>query len=272
MLRTLSLRLFLAAALAAGAVPAAAGAADLRVCADPDYMPFSNKAGQGFENKVAEYVAQALGEKLVYVWANTRGNGGFDQFVHENLNKKKCDVVMDVPYASDNILASEPYYISSYVFIYPKKKHYDITSMDSPALKSLRIGFEADTPAENGLKLRTLIIHATPFDSTDAPNSDTDEMLQALAVGKIAVGVTWEPAVGYYLRGLPQYAVVAVPNSRSQGAPEQYAFPMSMAARLGDTKTRDKLNRVIASHKAQLATILARSGVKLYQPADIASQ
>jgi mxaJ protein len=271
-IRTKLARFVFAAAFMAVALPAAAGAADLRVCADPDYMPFSDKAGEGFENKVAAYTAHALGEKLVYVWASTRGNGGFDQFVHENLDKKKCDVVMDVPYAADNILATEPYYISSYVFIYPKKKHYDISSMDSPALKGLRIGFEADTPAENGLKLRTLIIHATPFDSTDAPNSDTDEMLQALAAGKIAVGVTWEPAVGYYLRTLPQYAVVAVPNSRSQGSPEQYAFPMSMAARLGDSATRDKLNRVIAAHKAQLTAILAHNGVKLYQPADIASQ
>lgn len=235
-------------------------------------MPFSNKAGEGFENKVAAYVAHALGDKLVYVWASTRSSGGFDQFIHDTLNKKKCDVVMDVPYATDSVLASQPYYISSYVFIYPKKKHYNISSMDSPALKDLRIGFEADTPAENGLKLRTLILHATPFDSTDAPNSDTDEMLQALSVGKIAVGVTWEPAVGYYLRSMPQYSVVAVPNSRSQGSPEQYAFPMSMAARLGDTATRDRLNRVITAHKAELTAILARNGVKLYVPSDVASQ
>ena len=239
-MRTILARSILLAVIAFGAAPAAAQAADLRVCADPDYMPFSNKAGDGFENKVAEYVAHALGEKLVYFWASTRGAGGYDQFVHETLDKKKCDVVMDVPYAADNILASEPYYVSSYVFIYPKKKHYDISSMDSPALKDLRIGF--------------------------------DEMLQALAAGKISVGVTWEPAVGYYLRTLPQYAVVAVPNSRSQGAPEQYAFPMSMAARLGDTATRDKLTRVIRAHKAQLTGILARNGVKLYQPADVASQ
>jgi mxaJ protein len=266
----------MASALALGALTAVAaapaGASDLRVCADPDYMPFSDKAGEGFENRVAAYVARALGDKLVYVWASTRGAGGFDQFIHDTLDKKKCDVVMDVPYASDNVLPTQPYYISSYVFVFPKRKHYAIESMDSPALKDLRIGFEADTPAENGLKMRTLILHATPFDSTDTPNAETDEMLQALAAGKISVGVTWEPAVGYYLRSLPQYAVVPVPNSRSQGSPEQYAFPMSMAARVGDSATRDRLDRVIEAHKAQLTTILARNGVKLYQPSDLASQ
>ena len=253
-------------------LPAGARAADLRVCADPNYMPFSNEAGQGFENQLASFVARAMGANLVYHWASSRGPGGFDDFVHDNLNKKKCDVVMDVPYASDNVLATQPYYVSSYVFIYPARKNYDITSMDSPALKNLRIGFESDTPAENGLKLRTLILHAVPFDATDAPTSSTDEMLHALTAGRIAVGVTWEPAVGYYLRSMPQLRVVAVPNSRSQGSPEQYAFPMSMAVRIGDTATRAKLDRVIAAHKPELTAILARNGVKLYRPSDVASQ
>ena len=261
------------AALALGLLaPLAANAADLRVCADPNYMPFSNKAGQGFENQVAAFVAKAMNAKLTYVFASTRGTGGFDQFVHEYLDKKKCDVVMDVPYASDNVLATQPYYISSYVFIYPKKKHYDISSMDSPALQKLQIGFESDTPAENGLKLRTLILHSKPFDSTDGPNASSDDMLYALASGQINVGVTWEPAVGYYLRTLPQYTVVAVPNSRSQGSPEQYAFPMAMAARVGDTATRDRLDRVIAAHKSELTAILARNGVKYYRPSDVATQ
>ena len=262
----------LAALLIGSACPVGARAADLRVCADPNYMPFSNKAGQGFENQLAAFVAHAMGANLVYHWATTRGPGGFDDFVHDNLNEKKCDVVMDVPYASENVLATKPYYVSSYVFIYPTKKNYDITSMDSPALKNLKIGFEADTPAENGLKLRTLIVHGVPFDATEGPDASTDEMLHALTDGRIAVGVTWEPAVGYYLRTMPQLRVVAVPNSRSQGSPEQYAFPMSMAARLGDTATQARLDRVIAAHKAELTAILARNGVKLYRPSDVASQ
>jgi len=261
-----------ASALALGLVtPARANAADLRVCADPSYMPFSNRAGEGFENQLAAYVAHAMGAKLVYHWASSRGPGGFDDFVHDTLNKKKCDVVMDVPYASDNVLATQPYYVSSYVFIYPAKKNYDITSMDSPALKNLKIGFESDTPAENGLKLRTLILHSVPFDATEGPDASTDAMLHALKNGRIAVGVTWEPAVGYYLRSMPQLRVVAVPNSRSQGSPEQYAFPMSMAVRLGDKATQAKLDRVIAAHKAELTAILSRNGVKLYRPPDVAS-
>jgi len=271
-MRTFIRTLITCAALVAALGPAAARASDLRVCSDPNYLPFSNRAGQGFENRIASFVAKALGEKLVYYWSNTRGPGGFDQFVHETLDKGKCDVVIDVPYASDNVLTTHPYYVSSYVFVFPKSKHYDITSMDSPDLKRAKIGFEENTPAENGLQLRTLILHAVAFDSADTAAKSPAEMLDALDSGRISVGVTWEPAVGMFLRARPNLAVVAVPNSRSQGSPEQYAFPMAMGARTGDNATRGRLNRVIDAHAHELTAILARNGVMLYKPQDVANQ
>src|SRR5690349_13460775 len=129
----------------------------LSVCADPNYLPYSNRAGEGFENKVAEAVARALGEKLEYTWASQRGHGGFPQFLSSTLDSKKCDVVMSLPYGSREELTTRPYYVSSYVFVFARGKNYDIHSLDSPALKRLKIGFERDTPAEDGLKIRGLI-------------------------------------------------------------------------------------------------------------------
>ena len=43
-------------------------AAPLRVCADPNNLPFSNERGEGFENRIAELVARELGRPLEYVW------------------------------------------------------------------------------------------------------------------------------------------------------------------------------------------------------------
>src|SRR3954452_2837289 len=77
-----------------------ASAKTFRVCADPDYLPFSNRAGDGFENKIAVAVARALGQPLEYVWANSRGRGGFPEFVALTLDAKKCDVVMGLPYGN----------------------------------------------------------------------------------------------------------------------------------------------------------------------------
>jgi mxaJ protein len=242
--------------------------APLRVCADPDYMPFSNRAGAGFENKIAQQVAHELGTTVHYTWASMRANGGYDQFIHDYLDAGKCDVVVDVPYASENVTATDPYYISSYVFVYPKRKNYPIASLDSPVLKTLRIGFEADTPAETGLQMRALILHSTVFDIGDTEGASPVEMLDALKSGKIAVGITWEPAIGYYLRQRPEVAVVSVPNTRTLGSPEQYAFPMAMGVRKGNTALAAQLNAVIARGKPRLTAILTRYGVRLYKPTD----
>ena len=107
----------------------------LGVCADPDYLPYSNRAGEGFENKIAAAVAKALGEKVEYTWASSRGHGGFPQFLSSTLDAKKCSVIMNIPYGSREELTTRPYYASSYVFVFSKNKNYRIGSMDSPALR-----------------------------------------------------------------------------------------------------------------------------------------
>src|ERR1051325_8531727 len=167
----------------------------LTVCADPNYLPYSNRAGEGFENKVASAVAKALGEPLEYTWASHRAHGGFTQFLSTTLDAKKCDVVMSIPYGSREELTTRPYYISSYVFIYKKDRRYNITSMDSPALKKLKIGFERDTPVEDGLKMRGLVPGGVAFDVGDDSSKSPVTMLQAVESGQVDVMITWQPAV-----------------------------------------------------------------------------
>src|SRR5262249_7236874 len=154
----------------------------------------SNMSGQGFENKVAEAVATALGERVQYTWASYRGHGGFPQFLSTTLDAKKCEVVMSIPYRSREELTTRPYYDSSYVFVFERGKNYDIKSMDSPVLKRLRIGFERDTPAEDGLKMRGLIPGTVvPFDVSDEGSESPATMLNALRSGRIDVLITWQP-------------------------------------------------------------------------------
>src|SRR5215469_108030 len=98
----------------------------LKVCADADFLPYSNRAGEGFENKVAGAVAMWLGEPVEYTWASYRGHGGFPQFLSSTLDAKKCDLVMSIPYGSREELTTRPYYISSYVFIFSRNKNYSI--------------------------------------------------------------------------------------------------------------------------------------------------
>jgi len=234
----------------------------LTVCADPDYLPYSNRSGEGFENKIALAVGNALGEKVQYTWASHRGHGGFTQFLSSTLDAQKCDVVMSIPYGSREELTTRPYYISSYVFVFPKSKKYDITSMDSPVLKRLKVGFERETPAEDALKMRGLIPGiAVPFDVSDEGSESPAIMLTALKDGKIDVLITWQPAIGSFLKAYPDLEVAVVPNTRALGAPEQYSFPMSMGVREGNEALKKRLDDVIEKHQAELTSILKESGV-----------
>jgi mxaJ protein len=239
----------------------------LKVCGDPNYLPYSNQAQQGFENKVAGAVSRWLGEPLEYTWSSYRGHGGFPQFLSATLDSGKCDVVMNIPYGSREELTTRPYYISSYVFVFPKSRNYAIGSMDSPVLKRLRIGLERDTPAEEGLKMRGLIpgtIRA--FDISENSSESPASMLTALKSGQIDILITWQPAIGAFLRDYPEMEVVPVPNGRTLGPPEQYAFPMSMGVREGNEALKRRLDDVIQKHQADLTSLLSENGVRLYPP------
>ncbi len=267
----MTLRFAFALALALAVLPSGRTATaqtggPLRVCADADYMPYSTRDGKGFENKVALTVARALGKTVAFTWDSERGRGGFEEFLDRTLRARRCDVVVNVPYASENLSVTRPYYISSYVFVFPRNKHYAVTSMDSPVLRNLRIGFETDTPAEMGLKLRALITHAQPFDVGGDPSLSPSAILDAVQRGTINVAVTWEPSIGYFLRSRPSLAVVPVPNTRALGSPEQYNFAMAMATRPDDKELTARLDDVITRHRADLQEILTAYGVRLYRP------
>ncbi len=240
----------------------------LRVCADPDYLPYSNRAGEGFENKIAEAVAKMLGTTVEYTWESTRGTGGFPQFLQTTLEANKCDVVMSLPYGSAEAHTTQPYYTSSYVFVFKKKNNYNIESMDSPVLRRLRIGFEEDTPVEDAIKIRGMYPKATHFDIATNSEESPAGMLDAVQQSRIDVLITWEPAIGGFLGKHPDFEVVPVPNDRALGPPEQFSFPMSMGVREGDETLRKALDDVIAKHKAELTSILNRQGVKPFMPKD----
>jgi mxaJ protein len=251
---------------AAGSPVLSAQRTPLRVCADPDYLPFSNRAGEGFENKIAEAVAKALGQTVQYTWANSRGRGGFPEFLSLTLDAKKCDVVMGIPYGNREELTTQPYYVSSYVFVFKKGRNYDIKSMDSAVLRQLKIGLEGDTPVEDGVKIRGMLSRAKIFDVGSTSGESPATMLDALEKGQIDVLITWEPAIGRFLSRYRDVDLIAVPNARTLGAPEQYVFPISMAVRQGDEALKKRLDQVILDHQSALTAILTQYGVKLYTP------
>jgi mxaJ protein len=240
----------------------------LRVCADPDYLPFSNAAGEGFENKVAVVLAASMGRKLEYQWASSRGEGGFSNFLADNLEKKKCDVVMDLPYGDQEEGFTKPYYVSSYVFISKKSNHYGIQTMSAPILRSIKIGYEDGTTPETALQMLNLVGNAVPYHIADDPSASPEQLLQAVQDNKVGVMITWEPAIGDFLKKYPDLEVRDVPAEEyAPGIPQVgYTYQMAIGIRPDDTELKAALNKALAANKPQIDAILAQYNVRLYGP------
>jgi mxaJ protein len=138
--------------------------------------------------------------------------------------------------------------------------------MQSPSLRAMKIGFESDTAPEAALKIAGLTNNAVEFHVADSPGGSPKSMLQAIEDGKIGVLITWEPAIGYFLKDYPDLAVTRVPNQEmGPGLPSlRYTFAMAMAVRKNDTALKDALNAVIKAHRQDLDAILAQYNVKTY--------
>src|SRR4051812_9586874 len=164
---------------------ASAQSEQLRVCADPDNMPFSNSNKQGFENSIAQIVARALGEQLTYVWQRM-GRG----FVREYLNAGKCDLLIGIPSNYHPVLTTIPYYRSTYEFVSRRDRNLQFASFDAPEIRGLRVGVqvleEEYAPPGQALARRGLQNQIVGFDTT---GDGADSIIDAVAEGKIDLAV-----------------------------------------------------------------------------------
>src|SRR4051794_36669798 len=103
------------------APPVGASAPVLRVCADPNNLPFSNRRGEGFENAIAALLARDLGRTLAYAWWPQRRG-----FARNTLSAGACDVMVGVPSGYELAWTTRPYYRSTYVFVTRRDRHLGI--------------------------------------------------------------------------------------------------------------------------------------------------
>src|SRR3982750_2355736 len=84
-------------------------ARELRVCNDPNNLPFSNSRLEGFENKIVDVIANELQVNVQYTWwAERRG------FVRNTLNAGLCDLIPGTVSGMGMLRTTVPYYRSTY--------------------------------------------------------------------------------------------------------------------------------------------------------------
>lgn len=247
------------------ALPASA-VAPLRVCADPNSLPYSNQQQQGFENVLAQMVAHDLGTTVSYYWFPQR-----HKFFAKTLLAGQCDVVMEVPENMQSVLTTEPYYRSSYVFVSPQSRNLRISSFDDPRLHNLRIGVHVtgenddSLPPNAALLRRGLARNLVGFSIFGAlsEQSPAADLIQAVADGAVDVAVVWGPLGGYFARhsSIPLEVTPVCTSTLDAGLP--FGFDIAMGVRPGDTALRDQLNGVILRHSAEIRQVLESYGVPL---------
>jgi mxaJ protein len=247
-------------ALAAPIVAAGArtGAPPLRVCADPNNLPFSNDKGEGFENRLAELLAEDLQTRVEYTWWPQRRG-----FIRNTLQAGACDVVMGFPTSSELVRTSEPYYRSTYVFVMPRTRRPVLTSMDDRRLRSLRVGVQmigddfANSPPAHALAARGLTDNVVGFSvlgDYSKPNPPA-RIVEAVASGDIDVALVWGPLAGYFARRSSPPLVVAPIAERAHG-PLPFVFDISMAVRKDDAARVRVLNGFLSRRKQAIDAVL----------------
>jgi mxaJ protein len=238
----------------------------LRVCADPNNMPYSNRNGEGFENRIAELLAKEMHADLEYNWwAQRRG------YIRNTLDSCKCDVVIGVPRVVERTLNTASYYRSTYVFVYPKESNLHLRSLDDPRLRTLRIGVQivagdyTNTPPALALGRRHIINNVrgySVFGNYSRPDPPMD-VLRALERGEIEVAIVWGPQGGYFAQHskVPLEVVPVSPRIDLPYLP--LIYDIAMGVRRKDDTLRNALDDIIRRKRPQIDSILAAYGVPI---------
>ena len=238
---------------------------EFRVCADPNNLPFSNKAGEGFENKIAELFARDLDATVTYDWlAMQRG------FSRKTLKTGSCDVIMGVPAHYDPVLTTKPYYRTTYVFVFRAADGPRVTSLDDTVLKHVKIGIHVigddyeNTPPAQALAMRGIISNVKGYrivDDYSKPNPPS-HIIDAVARGDIDVAIVYGPFAGYFAPREPvKLEVVPLSQKVDSVSGIPFTYEIAMGVRKDDPQRAAMLDSLIDRERPAVDSLLVHYGV-----------
>jgi mxaJ protein len=235
---------------------------NLRVCADPQNMPFSNKKREGFDNKIADVIARELGDSVSYAWWPSRRG-----YLRNTLSAGTCDLVIGVPVGFDPVATSKPYYRSTYYIVSRADKKLGITSLDDARLKKLRVGVNlldgdyTNTPPAHALSAHGVTgIGVVGFPGFYDEEHQPGEIIDSLAKGNIDVALVWGPIAGWFAKksGVPM-SMSALPDSDSADLP--FAYSVAIGTRRSDRELRTLIDEILVRKKPEIDKILMEYNV-----------
>ncbi|QJW85891.1 quinoprotein dehydrogenase-associated putative ABC transporter substrate-binding protein [Ramlibacter terrae] len=238
----------------------------MRVCADPDNLPFSHEDGSGFENRIAALLAEDLGLRLEYAWLPDRRG-----FVRKTLGAELCDVIVGVPAGFERTSNTKPYYRSTYVLVAPASAA-KVHDFHDPRLRHWRIGVllpgddMAATPPGHALMQVGAVDNVTGF-TVPGDEPAAARMVHAMERGELDAAFLWGPQAGYFAArsGVP-LRLQRVP-APAQVATQRFEFGIAMGVRRGDTALRDRLDAWLVQRRPDILRILSDYGVPLVEGA-----
>jgi mxaJ protein len=258
-----SLEAALAACSLAVWLSGAAGARELRVCADPNNLPFSNDRGEGFENRLVEIVAEELGADVTYTWwAQRRG------FFRSTLNAGLCDLVPGAPASMELLRAGAPYYRSTYVFV-TRAGEPAPASFEDALLREAKIGIQLigddgwNTPPAHALARRGITDNVrgySVYGDYRQPNPPA-RIVEAVADGEIDVAVVWGPLGGYFAPRQSEPLVITPVRPAFDGPQLPMVFDIAMGVRKDDEALRTEVDAALDRRRADVDALLAEYGV-----------
>jgi quinoprotein dehydrogenase-associated probable ABC transporter substrate-binding protein len=245
----------------------------LRVCADPDNMPLSNERGEGYENRIAERLAQDLRQKVEYTYFPQRMG-----FVRNTLRMRdtttqqyKCDLIVGVPKGYELTATTQPYMRSTYSIVLRDrpdlaaiKTPEDLLKLPRAQRDKLRIGLFARSPASDWLLRNDMLKQAVSYAQQSGDPHETPATIieRDLKAGNIDLAIIWGPVAGYLVnRNAGDATLRAVPLKSYPGI--KFDYEISMGVRFGEKEWKDKLDAWIASHQSDINTILASYRIPL---------
>jgi mxaJ protein len=233
----------------------------LRVCGDPNNLPFSNDKQQGFENKIAQLIAAELGDSVNYRWwPHRRG------FIRNTLNAEECDVIMGIPAGYDPALETKPYYRSTYYVVSRADRHITVTTLNDPAIKDLKIGVNligddyTNTPPTEALAARGISKNLVGYSTFYGEEHHPGDIIDGVVKGDVDIALVWGPLAGYFVKHAPvPLTMVALPDSDSTGLP--FAYDMAIGVRHADRELKATLDEILVKKRDAIDAILREYNV-----------